>query len=46
MPTLDRSEWVSYADELLDRDSPFLELCPLAGHEVEGHATGASVSTS
>ena len=28
---------------LLDRDSHFLELCPLAGHGVENHATGASV---
>ena len=28
---------------LLDRDSPFLELCPLAGHEVDAHATGAGV---
>jgi acetyl-CoA carboxylase carboxyltransferase component len=28
---------------LLDRDSHFLELCPLAGHEVDGHAPGASV---
>ncbi len=28
---------------LLDRDSPFLELCALAGHEVDGHAPGASV---
>jgi acyl-CoA carboxylase subunit beta len=27
---------------LLDRDSHFLELCALAGHEVDGHATGAS----
>ncbi|MEZ4224459.1 MAG: carboxyl transferase domain-containing protein [Polyangiaceae bacterium] len=27
---------------LLDRDSHFLELCPLAGHEVDGHTTGAS----
>ncbi len=27
---------------LLDRDSYFLELCALAGHEVEDHATGAS----
>ncbi len=27
---------------LLDRDSYFLELCPLAGHEVDDHATGAS----
>ena len=31
---------------LLDRDSAFLELCPLAGHEVEGHAPGASVSAA
>ncbi|MCE9579745.1 MAG: acyl-CoA carboxylase subunit beta [Deltaproteobacteria bacterium] len=28
---------------LLDRDSYFLELCPLAGHGVPGHAPGASV---
>ena len=28
---------------LLDRDSPFLELCPLAGNGVDGHAPGASV---
>ncbi len=28
---------------LLDRDSYFLELCPLAGHEVENHTTGAAV---
>ncbi len=28
---------------LLDRDSAFLELCPLAGHGVDGHAPGASV---
>jgi len=28
---------------LLDRDSHFLELCALAGHGVDGHATGASV---
>jgi acetyl-CoA carboxylase carboxyltransferase component len=28
---------------LLDRDSAFLELCPLAGNEIEGHAPGASV---
>jgi acetyl-CoA carboxylase carboxyltransferase component len=28
---------------LLDRDSYFLELCPLAGHEVDGHTTGAAV---
>jgi acetyl-CoA carboxylase carboxyltransferase component len=27
---------------MLDRDSYFLELCALAGHEVEDHATGAS----
>jgi acetyl-CoA carboxylase carboxyltransferase component len=27
----------------LDRDSHFLELCPLAGHEVENHTTGAAV---
>ncbi len=28
---------------LLDRDSHFLELCALAGHDVSGHATGASL---
>jgi len=28
---------------LLDRDSYFLELCPLAGKDVPGHAVGASV---
>lgn len=28
---------------LLDRDSWFLELCPLAGHDVPGHSTGAAV---
>ncbi|MCA2980068.1 MAG: acyl-CoA carboxylase subunit beta [Myxococcaceae bacterium] len=28
---------------LLDRDSPFLELCALAGHEVDSHTTGAAV---
>ncbi len=28
---------------LLDRDSPFLELCPLAGYGIDGHAPGASV---
>jgi acetyl-CoA carboxylase carboxyltransferase component len=28
---------------LLDRDGYFLELCPLAGHEVPGNATGAGV---
>ena len=28
---------------LLDRDSHFLERCPLAGHGVENHTTGASV---
>jgi len=28
---------------LLDRDSYFLELCALAGHEVSGHAPGASL---
>ncbi|HUH01069.1 MAG TPA: carboxyl transferase domain-containing protein [Kofleriaceae bacterium] len=28
---------------LLDRDSHFLELCPLAGYEVSGHAAGASL---
>ncbi|HMR80370.1 MAG TPA: carboxyl transferase domain-containing protein, partial [Polyangiaceae bacterium] len=27
---------------LLDRDSHFLELCAIAGHDVDGHATGAS----
>jgi acyl-CoA carboxylase subunit beta len=27
---------------LLDRDAHFLELCALAGHEVENHSTGAS----
>jgi acetyl-CoA carboxylase carboxyltransferase component len=30
-------------EALLDRDSPFLELCALAGKDVAGHATGASV---
>ncbi|HLU68348.1 MAG TPA: carboxyl transferase domain-containing protein [Kofleriaceae bacterium] len=30
-------------DLLLDPDSHFLELCPLAGHEVSGHTTGAAV---
>jgi acyl-CoA carboxylase subunit beta len=30
-------------EAILDRDSPFLELCPLAGHEVDGNATGAAV---
>jgi acyl-CoA carboxylase subunit beta len=28
---------------LLDRDSYFLELCPLAGKDVAGHAPGASI---
>ncbi len=28
---------------LLDRDSYFLELCPLAGHQVSGHTPGASI---
>ncbi len=28
---------------LLDRDSPFLELCALAGHDVDGHSTGAAI---
>ncbi len=28
---------------LIDRDSYFLELCALAGHEVDDHATGASM---
>ena len=28
---------------LLDRDSYFLELCPLAGHEVRDHTTGAAI---
>jgi acetyl-CoA carboxylase carboxyltransferase component len=28
---------------LLDRDSYFLELCPLAGKDVPGHAPGASI---
>ena len=28
---------------MLDRDSHYLELCPLAGYEIEGHAPGASV---
>ena len=28
---------------MLDRDSPYLELCPLAGYGVDGHAPGASV---
>jgi acetyl-CoA carboxylase carboxyltransferase component len=28
---------------LLDRDSYFLELCPLAGKDVPGHAVGASI---
>jgi acetyl-CoA carboxylase carboxyltransferase component len=28
---------------LLDRDSPFLELCPLAGHGIRGTAVGGSV---
>ena len=30
-------------DLLLDRDSYFLELCPLAGKDVSGHAVGASL---
>jgi acetyl-CoA carboxylase carboxyltransferase component len=30
-------------EALLDRDSYFLELCPLAGKDVPGHAVGASV---
>ncbi|GAB4214558.1 MAG: carboxyl transferase domain-containing protein [Sandaracinaceae bacterium] len=30
-------------EQLLDDGSPFLELAALAGHEVSGHATGASV---
>jgi acyl-CoA carboxylase subunit beta len=33
----ERIEW------LLDRESHFLELCALAGHQVENHSTGASV---
>jgi acetyl-CoA carboxylase carboxyltransferase component len=28
---------------LLDRDSHFLELCPLAGYEISGHTPGAAV---
>jgi acyl-CoA carboxylase subunit beta len=28
---------------LLDRDSYFLELCPLAGYQISGHAPGASI---
>jgi acetyl-CoA carboxylase carboxyltransferase component len=28
---------------LLDRDAPFLELCPLAGKDISGHTAGASV---
>jgi acetyl-CoA carboxylase carboxyltransferase component len=28
---------------LIDRDAHFLELCSLAGHEVDDHATGASM---
>ncbi|MFO0566987.1 MAG: carboxyl transferase domain-containing protein [Polyangiaceae bacterium] len=28
---------------LIDRDAHFLELCALAGHEVEDHSTGASM---
>jgi acetyl-CoA carboxylase carboxyltransferase component len=28
---------------LLDRDSPFLEICPLAGYGISGHAAGASI---
>ncbi len=30
-------------DAILDRGSYFLELCPLAGYEVKGHAPGASL---
>jgi len=30
-------------ERILDRDSYFLELCPLAGKDVPGHAPGASV---
>jgi acetyl-CoA carboxylase carboxyltransferase component len=30
-------------ESLLDRDSWFLEVCPLAGHRVPGEATGSSV---
>ncbi|MEZ4366357.1 MAG: carboxyl transferase domain-containing protein [Kofleriaceae bacterium] len=30
-------------EALLDRDAPLLELCALAGHEVPGHAPGASL---
>src|SRR4051812_44735978 len=28
---------------VLDRDSPFLELCPLAGNGVDGHTPGAAI---
>jgi acetyl-CoA carboxylase carboxyltransferase component len=28
---------------LLDRDAPFLELCPLAGHDVRDQTTGAGI---
>ena len=28
---------------LLDRDAHFLEIAPLAGHQVRGHAPGASI---
>jgi acyl-CoA carboxylase subunit beta len=28
---------------LIDRDAHFLELCPLAGHGIDGHTTGAAV---
>ena len=28
---------------LLDRDSYFLELCPLAGHQISGHTPGSSI---
>ena len=30
-------------EALLDRDAHFLEVCPLAGHDVRGHHTGASI---
>lgn len=30
-------------EHLLDRDSYFLELCPLAGHDVPDNSTGASI---
>ena len=30
-------------DALLDRDSWFLEICALAGHDMQGEVTGASV---